>query len=195
MITKRFVKWLRPAAGVFLLPLALMAQSPSPASSEGHTGNDKRQSPEARFTRMDKNSDGFVTADEARNPERYQRLLAKADNSPKDGKISKDEFMKVRTPGGPYGHKGKQASTASDKSSGDGQHQREERFTRMDKNRDGFVTADEARNPEQFKRLSAKADNNPKDGKISRDEFVKAGAPKSEQSQSSPGEAVAPSPK
>ena len=202
---KRLTKWLLPAAGLFLLPLALMAQSPSPSSTEGHAGKEKEHNPEARFKRMDKNGDGFVTADEARNPERFQRLLAKADNNPKDGKISKDEFLKARPSGGSHAQNGKGNSVSTGKksadrdsdssASGDRQQNPESRFKRMDKNNDGFMTSDEARSPQQFKRLSTKADNNPKDGKISKDEFVNAGSSSSGHSQSSPGGTATPSPK
>jgi Ca2+-binding EF-hand superfamily protein len=180
-IMKRFVKWMGRTAAIFLLPLGLMAQSPAATAANTAGGTEKNKDPEARFRHMDKNGDGFVTADESQSPERFQRLVQKADNSPKDGKISKDEFMKLRAKGGQRReHDADKAaqdtSSSNDAGQGSGRQNPEARFQRMDKNSDGVLTADEARDPDRFKQLQTRADTN-KDGKISKEEFLKAGGP------------------
>jgi Ca2+-binding EF-hand superfamily protein len=182
----RFLKWTL-LTGFCALPVGLFAQSPSPAATSPAAANasapgGEHRSPEERFKRLDKNNDGFITSDETRDPDRFKRLLEKTDNSPKDGKISKDEFLKDGPQaGGHHGEPGEHGPGAgASPPGGPSEGERvspEERFKRMDKNNDGFITQDEARDPERFKHLLERADNNPKDGKISKDEFLKAGPP------------------
>lgn len=186
----RFVKWTLATAGLLVMPAGLFsqtptttpAQSPAAATTSASPALGEHKNPVERFKRLDKNNDGYITSEEARNPERFKRLLERTDTNPKDGKISKDEFLKSG-PGGAHNGGGERAperEAAAGASPNGGLHgadrvSSEERFQRMDKNNDGFITQDEARDPERFKHLLERADNSPKDGKISKDEFLKAG--------------------
>src|SRR5256885_12912263 len=170
----RFVKWTLITA-LWGLPVGLFAQSPSPAATSPVAANTsapsgEHRSPEERFKRLDKNNDGFITSDETRDPDRFKRLLERTDSNPKDGKISRDEFLKAGPPPGGHGESGEHGPGAgAPPPGGPSEGERvspEERFKRMDKNNDGFITQDEARDPERFKHLLERADNNPKDGKV-----------------------------
>lgn len=92
--------------------------------NDGKVSKEEFLGPAEHFTRMDKNSDGFISADEIKpgNPPRLggegpqgmgQFFIQKFDKN-NDGKVSKDEFTG-----------------------------RPDRFTHLDKNGDGFVSADE----------------------------------------------------
>ena len=129
------------AALVALAPALVMAQDAAPAAPGGDkaehhhmmgaggfikhfdTNNDGKVSkeefkgPAERFTAMDKNGDGFITADEVpQGPAggMHEGFIKRFDTD-KDGKVSKDEFK------GPA-----------------------DMFTKLDKNGDGFITEDEA---------------------------------------------------
>ena len=92
--------------------------------NDGKVSKEEFVGPAEHFTRMDKNADGFISADEVKpgNPPRLggegpqgmgQNFMQKFDKN-NDGKVSKDEFTG-----------------------------RPDRFTLLDKNGDGFVSADE----------------------------------------------------
>lgn len=178
MNMKSLMKWSLAGAAAFLACGNLPAQSPSPSASASPATKHAATASGAqadRFKRMDRNGDGFVTQDEARSQERFDRLKAKADAN-KDGKISQEEFAGARHHKSAAAASSRKASEDSvNETNGSNSKNAATRFKRMDRNNDGFVTQDEARNPERFNKLLQKTDTN-KDGKISQEEFASPGA-------------------
>jgi len=123
------------------------------------------------FGKLDKNSDGVVTADEVEGDAKglFERSLRRGD---KDGdkKLTKEEFAASlkepdapRQPLNPGGGPGRP---------GGGQFNPREAFTRLDVNKDGKLGKDEAKGPfqENFDRFDAN-----KDGFLSEDEIARPG--------------------
>ena len=110
------------------------------------------------FAKLDANKDGSVTADEVEGDakSKIERLLRTSD---KDGdkKLSKDEFAaglkEPETPRQPLGQGG------GDRPGG-GQFDPRQVFTRLDEDKDGKLSKEEARGPaqENFDRLDANSD-------------------------------------
>src|SRR5262249_47501522 len=103
----------------------------------------KRPDPGALFSQLDKNGDGFITADEVGDDRKafFERLLRVADKD-KDGKLSKEEFAaglaglakgEAKRPEGVPGKKGPFGKDFDP----------EAMFNRLDKNGDGKLTKDE----------------------------------------------------
>jgi Ca2+-binding EF-hand superfamily protein len=151
----------KPLAGPFTVTLLLAASLA--AQDEGDL-----------FSKLDKNKDGFVTADEVQESQKalFERLVRNAD---KDGdkKLSKEEFQAGLKPdeapkqplagGQPPGGR-----------PGAGQFNPQEIFNRFDANKDGKLSKDELppRLQENFARLDANGD-----GFLSQEEFARAAGP------------------
>lgn len=123
------------------------------------------------FAQRDTNKDGFITADEVgdENKALFERQLRKADKDG-DGKLSREEFaasLKAdETPKQPLaGGEGRGGRP------GAGQFNPKEAFARMDANKDGKISKDEARGPieQNFDRIDGDSD-----GSISEEEFMAA---------------------
>lgn len=176
-----------------LLVLAVLAAlSAGVAFAADNTPPDQTKPLNAKFVALDKNGDGVIDRSEAvADP----KLAAKFDelDKNKDGKLTPDEFRHRFAYGehGRYEHHGRhgehgRALFAKLDANKDGRISREEaqadpkfaaRFDRLDVNKDGFVDkADfEARAKQRRDEWFAAADTN-KDGKLSKAEFDAAAA-------------------
>lgn len=107
-------------------------------------GQDGSQDSEAIFKRLDKNSDGKLTASEVPEDQKrfFDRLVRLGDKN-SDGELTAEEFAQANKPeerpNVPLG------SAGGDQGRGDARA----RFEMLDRNRDGKVTLDEV--PEQFR--------------------------------------------
>ena len=81
------------AAAAFALPFAASADSDKPKSEKaaGPAASGRTTGSAALFDRLDKNKDGFVTRDEARDATELQGRFAELDKD-NDGKISRSEM-------------------------------------------------------------------------------------------------------
>ena len=134
--------------------------------------------PEELFKQLDKNKDGQLTPDEIPPEHRrlFERLLRIADKNG-DGKLSLEEFVagvKEGAGGPPPGTPPGDPAERRPGAGGDNMPNLEEMFTRLDKNNDGKVTADEMPEPrrENFKRALERLGKKPEDG-LNKEEFVK----------------------
>ena len=98
---KKLIKAL--TIGSFTAALASAVALAEPAKEEKKEG-DKKKKPDlaARFAKLDKNSDGFVDAEELKagmkkNPDNAAKILKRKDKDG-DGKLSKAEFTAKAAP-------------------------------------------------------------------------------------------------
>ena len=88
---------------IFAVGMALTAfTASSVVAAEEEKKAKKKADPAARFAKLDKNSDGKVSAEELKagfkkKPEMAEKILKTKDKN-KDGSLSKDEFVAKRTP-------------------------------------------------------------------------------------------------
>ena len=88
---------------IFAVGMALTAFTASSVVAAEEDKKDKKKAdPAARFAKLDKNSDGKVSAEELKagfkkKPEMAEKIL-KAKDKNKDGSLSKEEFVAKRTP-------------------------------------------------------------------------------------------------
>ena len=133
------------------------------------------------FAKLDKNSDGVVTADEVEGDAKglFERFLRRGD---KDGdkKLTKEEFAAAQSesdaPRQPLGQGRGQF--------GSGAFNMREAFSRMDANKDGKLSKDEARGPlsESFDRFDANSD-----GTISEEELARMAGRRPDGAPGAPG--------
>ena len=128
-----------------------------------------RPDPAALFDRLDTNQDGFLTENEIQDNQRLGRVM-RAGDANADGKLTKEEFLAAlaqrRGPrqrgqdaGGPIGI------------------DRAALFDRMDRNRDGKLTADEMPQGERGARMLRAADRNG-DNVVTKEEFLAVPPPR-----------------
>lgn len=142
------------------------------------------------FAKLDKNSDGVVTADEVEGDAKgvFERALRRGD---KDGdkKLTKEEFAAAQsesdTPRQPLGQ------GAGPGRPGGGQFNPREFFARQDANKDGKVSKDEAQGffKEAFDRFDANSD-----GAISEDEIGRIPGRRPDGAPGAPGGGNRPNP-
>jgi hyperosmotically inducible protein len=77
-----------------MLALALASALAAPYAAAVDEPSRKLDNP--KFTKLDKNGDGFVSQDEVRHLKGYQNALTEADDN-KDGKLDRDEFVKAES--------------------------------------------------------------------------------------------------
>lgn len=130
------------------------------------------------FSRLDANSDGYVTVDEVQEPQKglFERLLRNGD---KDGdkKLSREEFQAgLREGGGPRGEGGARGEGGPRRGGPFGGPPAdpeffEGMFDRMDANKDGKLTKDEI--PEERQGIRAILDR-PDAESLNKEQFVRA---------------------
>jgi Ca2+-binding EF-hand superfamily protein len=103
-------------AGVFALPVAasagsdntVVAQAGGGGGGADATGEAMRSS---NFDRLDRNRDGFISRDEAKDAPELQTRFSELDTN-NDGKLSREEYDALNS--------GASGATSSDRTSGDG---------------------------------------------------------------------------
>jgi hypothetical protein len=134
-----------------------------------------RPNPEEMLKRLDKNSDGKISKDEA--PERMAQNFENIDKN-SDGFITQNELKPPGGPGGPGGQGGQGGQ-------GGGRPNPDEMFKRLDKNSDGKISKDEA--PERMAQNFDKLDKN-SDGSLTKDELPRPGGPGGQGGPRGPGQ-------
>ncbi len=146
-------------------PGSVWAQSAVPPASEAAT----------LFERLDANQDGQISPDEV--PEEQRRLLGRVlRNGDKnaDGKLTKDEFaagLAERTAEDPAPSSASPARGQAAPGQPRPEFNREEAFTRMDRNSDGKISGEELPQQEFMLRI-LKATDRDRDGIITKEEFL-----------------------